>query len=138
MSQVFFFPKIILKRGPSLCFKLRTESVSVLSSSVHVLQHALTDTAVHKKIIYLWPSLQKIQTTTFTNQNNFNWAFTPAKIALCQSIQSSYWIWRAFWAHVQQFSRLLDKFEVWVSCEAVWDIFNQFFCLIFLKWNSIF
>ena len=42
-----------------------------------------------------------------------------------------------FLAHVKQFSRLLDKFEVWVSCEAVWDIFDQFFCLIFLKWNSI-
>ena len=36
-----------------------------------------------------------------------------------------------FLAHVQQFSRLLDKFEVWVSCEALCDIFDQFFCLIF-------
>ena len=36
-----------------------------------------------------------------------------------------------FLVHAQQFSRLLDKFEVWVSCEAVWDIFNQFCCLIF-------
>ena len=36
-----------------------------------------------------------------------------------------------FLVHVQQFSRLLDKFEVWVTCEAVWDIFSQFFCLIF-------
>ena len=34
-------------------------------------------------------------------------------------------------AHVQQLSRLLDKLEVWVSCEAVCDIFDQFFCLIF-------
>ena len=38
-----------------------------------------------------------------------------------------------FLAHVQQFSRLLDKFEVWVSCEAVCDNFDQFFCLIFLN-----
>ena len=30
-----------------------------------------------------------------------------------------------FLAHVQQFSSLLDKFEVWVSCEAVCDIFEQ-------------
>ena len=34
-------------------------------------------------------------------------------------------------AHVQQFSRLLKKLEVWVSCEAVCDIFDQFYCLIF-------
>ena len=33
-------------------------------------------------------------------------------------------------AHVQQFSRLLDKFEGFF-CEAVCDIFDQFFCLIF-------
>ena len=33
-----------------------------------------------------------------------------------------------FLVHVQQFSRLLDKFEVCVSCEAVWEIFDQFFC----------
>ena len=31
-----------------------------------------------------------------------------------------------FLAHVQQFSRLLDKLEVWVSCEAVWDIMISF------------
>ena len=28
--------------------------------------------------------------------------------------------------HVQQFSLHLDKFEVWVYCEAVWYIFEQF------------
>ena len=67
------------------------------------------------------------------NQNDFNLAFTPAKVVLYKSVHSSYIIWRAFWAHVQQFPRLLDKFEVWVSCEAVCDIFNQFFCLIFLN-----
>ena len=38
-----------------------------------------------------------------------------------------------FLAHVQQFSRLLDMFDVWVSCEAVCDIFDQFFWLIFFK-----
>ena len=36
-----------------------------------------------------------------------------------------------FLAHVQQFSLLLDKFEVWVSCEAVCNIFYWFLCLIF-------
>ena len=41
-----------------------------------------------------------------------------------------------FLEHVQQFSRLLEKFEVWVSCEAVSGIFDQFFLLDFLKWNS--
>ena len=35
-----------------------------------------------------------------------------------------------FLVHFLQFPRLLDKFEVWVSCEAVLDIFDQFFCLI--------
>ena len=40
-----------------------------------------------------------------------------------------------FLAHVQQFSRLLGKFKVWVSCEAVSDIFNYFFCLI--SYNGI-
>ena len=34
-----------------------------------------------------------------------------------------------FLEHIQQFSRLLDKFEVWISCEAVCDIFDQFFYL---------
>ena len=32
-----------------------------------------------------------------------------------------------FLAHVRQFSRLLNKFEVWVACEALCDIFDQFF-----------
>ena len=31
-----------------------------------------------------------------------------------------------FLAHVQQFSRLLDKFEDWVSCEAVWPFLINF------------
>ena len=36
-------------------------------------------------------------------------------------------IWRAFWrARVQKFSRLLNKFEVWVSWEAVCDILFGF------------
>ena len=43
-----------------------------------------------------------------------------------------------FLAHVQQFSRLFDKFEVLVSCEAVWGIFDQFFCLIFkMEFNPL-
>ena len=43
-----------------------------------------------------------------------------------------------FSAHVQKFSRLLNKFEVWVSCEAVCDIFNRFFCLIFkIEFNPL-
>ena len=40
--------------------------------------------------------------------------------------------------HVQQFSRLLflNKFELWVSCEAVCDIFDQFatFLISFSTW----
>ena len=38
-----------------------------------------------------------------------------------------------FLVQVQQFSRLLGKFEVWVSYEAVCNIFDQFFCLILLN-----
>ena len=34
-------------------------------------------------------------------------------------------------AHVQQFSYLLNKFEVWVSFEAVCNILDRFFSLIF-------
>ena len=30
-----------------------------------------------------------------------------------------------FLAHVQKFSRLLNKFEVWVACETVCDIFDH-------------
>ena len=37
-----------------------------------------------------------------------------------------------FLVHDQQFSRLLDKFDVWVSCEAVWDIF--YFLISFSVW----
>ena len=41
-------------------------------------------------------------------------------------------------AYVQQFSRLLDKFEVWISCEAVCDIFDQFSVLLFkVEFNSL-
>ena len=69
------------------------------------------------------------------------------------SINSSYWIYESklvlwsfchlseytlnlfnlagFLAHVQQFSRLLDNFQVWVSCEAACSILHQFFCLSF-------
>ena len=34
-----------------------------------------------------------------------------------------------FLAHVKKICRLLDKFEVWVSCEAHCDIFDRFFFL---------
>ena len=40
-------------------------------------------------------------------------------------------IWWGFLAHVQQFSYLLNKFEVWVSFEAVCNILDRFFSLIF-------
>ena len=36
-----------------------------------------------------------------------------------------------FLTHVQNFSRLLNKYEVWVSCEVVCDIFDRFFRLPF-------
>mgnify|MGYP001800539130 CR=1 FL=1 len=57
---------------------------------------SVTGTAVQKNVIYLWLSLQQIQTTAYINQNDFHWAFTPANVVLYQSIQSSYLIWRAF------------------------------------------
>ena len=63
------------------------------------------------------------------NQNEFYWTFTQAKVVIYQSIHASGLA--GFLTHVQQFSRLLDKFEVWVSCGAVCDIFDQLFCLIF-------
>ena len=37
--------------------------------------------------------------------------------------------------HAHTFSPLFIMFEVWVSCEALWDTFNRFCCLIW-KWNS--
>ena len=39
-------------------------------------------------------------------------------------------IWRDFWRTSKLFS-LFKQVEVWVSCEAVCDIFVWFFCLIF-------
>ena len=61
-------------------------------------------------------------------------AFTPAKVVLYQSIQSSYLIWRAFWRTSSDFPAFCLKFEVWVSCEAVWEIFDQFcFSVWFFK-----
>ena len=71
---------------------------------------------------------QKIQTTEYANQNDYYWAFTPVKVVIYQSIHSKL---VGFLAHVHKFSRLLYKFEVWVSCEAVCNVFDQFFSLVF-------
>ena len=65
--------------------------------------------------------------------NDFYWVLLQRKLSLIRVYtQVNYLIWRV-WAHVQQFYRLLDKFEVWISCwcEAVCNIFDQFFCLIY-------
>ena len=58
--------------------------------------------------------------------------FTPAKVLIYQSTHAS--DLGGFLTHVQKFSRLLKKFEVCVSWEAVCNIFDRFFCLIF--WNG--
>ena len=63
------------------------------------------------------------------NQNDFYRAFTPAKVVIYQSTHAS--DLAGFLVHVQKISRLLNKFEVWVSCEAVCNIFDRFFSLIF-------
>ena len=63
------------------------------------------------------------------NQNGIYWTNTTVKVVIYQSINAS--DLAGFMAHVQQFFRHLDKFEVWVSCEAVCNIFDQFFCLFF-------
>ena len=60
------------------------------------------------------------------NQNDFYGAFTPVPEYTLKLFNLA-----VFLAHVQQFPRLLDKFEVWVSCEALCDFFDWFFCLIF-------
>ena len=63
------------------------------------------------------------------NQNDFAELFTPTKVVIYQSIHSS--DLAGFLTHAQNFSRLSDKFAVWVSCEASCDIFDRFFCLTF-------
>ena len=57
--------------------------------------------------------------------------FTPEKIDIYQSMHASNLaaFWRQRWR--QKCSRLSKKFEVWVSCEAVYNIFDRFCCLIF-------
>ena len=63
------------------------------------------------------------------NQNDFYWAFTPAKVVIYKSIHASNLA--GFLARLQKlFPLLLNKFEVWVSCETVCDMFDQFFSLI--------
>ena len=59
------------------------------------------------------------------------WVFTPAKIIIYQSIHAS--DLAGFSTRVRKISRLLNKFEVWVSCEAVCDIFGFVFLFDFLK-----
>ena len=59
----------------------------------------------------------------------FFWALTPAKVVIYQSEHLS--DLAGFDARSEIFPRrLLNKFEVWVSCEALCDIFGRFFCLI--------
>ena len=69
------------------------------------------------------------------NQNDFYWVFTPAEVVLYQSIQSSYLIWRAFDVRPVNFPPFS---KVRVSCEVVWGIFDQLFCLIFkMEFNPL-
>ena len=74
---------------------------------------------------------------TCMNPNDFYWAFTPAKVVIYQSESrhSSYLIWQAF----RHMSSNFPPFrQVW-SLSFLWSSlqhFYQFFCLIFLKWDS--
>ena len=59
---------------------------------------SVNGTPVQKNIIYLWLSLQQIETTPYINQNDFiEFLLQLAKVVLYQSIQSSYLIWQTFW-----------------------------------------
>ena len=83
-------------------------------------------------------SVTNRQTTAYINQNDFYWAFTPAKFVLCQSIHARYLIWRAFWRTFSNFPAFfLDKFEICVSCGSKLRHFWSVFLFDFLKWNSI-
>ena len=67
------------------------------------------------------------------NENDFCWAFTPAKVVIYQSINSSYLIWRAFGAR-PEFFYLLNKFKrlfLKNSLQPFWPVF----VFEFLKWN---
>ena len=67
-------------KGQSQVSNLKQPSFTVKNTRLqlvkidHVISVYLsvTGTAVQKNIIYLWLSLQKIQTTTYISQNNFN------------------------------------------------------------------
>ena len=65
------------------------------------------------------------------------WAFTPAKVVIYQSEHLS--DLAGFDARSEIFPRrLLNKFEVWVSCEALCDIFYRFFVWFYkMEFNTL-
>ena len=69
------------------------------------------------------------------NQIYFYWAFTPAKVAIYQSIHSSYLIWQPFYTNPAIFLPFRQVWTLgflWRSLQHFWSVF------LFdnLKWNS--
>ena len=74
------------------------------------------------------------------NQNDFYWALLQRKLSFILSEYTfKLFILVGFLVDVQQFSCILDKFEVWISYDqAVCNIFDQVFCLIFkMEFNPL-
>ena len=81
---------------------------------------------------FLWlktsSSLQLIQTTEYMNQHKFIELYILQRklsfIKLCTQVNL---------VDVQNVSSLLNKFEVWVSCEELCDVFVPLFLIYFFK-----